>query len=220
MVWHYQRKRFSLIILITIGLSVTAALTIFTNMRSQVSVLSSEGIGAALLFRTPGLATVERVVYRMDRGEPNRGIKSGIVEAMTILIPRAIWPRKPQTVGLEFADIFFYDYFIGRGDPIDGIKSGVSSTIIGETIWISGIAYVTFSLLVLGIFTKTANIWYVKSCRTKQKLFVYALLTSQLPVFVEAPQNALNTYMMIGSMCVVMLGASLTCKHKQNNNAY
>ncbi|HTL69028.1 MAG TPA: hypothetical protein VL200_15290 [Lacunisphaera sp.] len=207
MVWHYKRRRLRLRFLLVIAAMMIAGLSIYSNFRSHADILAGEALSEGVLLRTPGLATVERVVQRMDQGEPYRSLSSGVLEALTILVPRAIWPNKPPTAGLAFDDIFFYDYFIARGDPVDGLKSGIPPTVIGDALWTRGIGMVILGLLALGMFARTISTWGARSFGPPLQLFVYALFSTNLPIFVEAPQNALNTYVMLGAMCVLMVAA-------------
>jgi hypothetical protein len=190
-----------------VGAVLIIGLACYSNVRSNAAIYASTGFEEAFLFRTAGLATVERVVQRMDQGEPHRGPAAGLIEAVTILVPRAIWPNKPETAGLAFDDIFFSDFYIGRGDPVDGIKSGISTTCIGEFLWIGGIAMVVVGLVGLGIAAKTMTDWRKNGRCQRLRVFIYALFAANLPIFVEAPQNGLNSFVMIGALCFVMASA-------------
>jgi oligosaccharide repeat unit polymerase len=202
-IWHYQQIRLRTRHIIIISVAIILSLAIFANIRSQGTLLSSNGLSDGLLLRTPGLSTVERVVQKMDQGWPYRGFTAGAFEAVTILVPRAIWPNKPQTAGLTFDDIFFFDFYIGRGDQIDDVRSGISPTFTGEALWTGGIVAVVLGLLVLGIVARTLTIWRSNGESRKLHLFIYALFVSNLPIFVEAPQNALNSFIMLGAMGVM-----------------
>jgi len=156
----------------------------------------------SLLFRTPGLDTVERVVQGLDQGEPHHGLASGLIEAGSILMPRAVWPQKPQSGGLTFDDIFFYDFYVGRGDPVDGIRSGISPTIVGEALWIGGIPMVLIESFTLGLFTVAATAWRRRGSDAGLYLFTYAIVAANFFIFVDAPQNALNSFVMIAALLV------------------
>lgn len=197
MAWHYFRRRFSAGFLLTLGLLMLVLLTFYALVRNDRTDDHRSDFLTAVLFRVPGLDFIERVIWRLDLGEPYRGMAPVVREAGTILVPRALWKDKPEAGSLAFADIFFFDVFLSRGDPIDGIRSGVSPTLIGEALWIGGLPAVFLAALALGIAAQTAAAWRQLGGRNLLHVFVYALFASLFPIFVEAPQNALN------GMCLV-----------------
>jgi len=208
-IWNYRRRRFTLFELITAGAIVLAALSIYGAERDKGSDdVHAQSILDSIVYRTSGIDTVERVVRQMDRGERLRGLIPGAVESLTILIPRVIWPNKPETSGLAFDDIFFYDFYINRGDPVTRIRSGISTTLIGEELWTGGITMVVLGSLLLGLLTRVASAWRYQGGILN--LFVYSIFMSEFFLFVEAPQNTLNAFVMLGAMCtIVVVGLSV-----------
>jgi hypothetical protein len=196
--WHYVRRFIRINQMMGLGATLVVFLTLFSLVRGgQWTVGDTK---AALLFRVPGLDIVERVVWRTGLGEPHHGFRPMFVESATIMVPRAIWPAKPAPTGLEFCDVFFYDFFIGRGDPIDGIKSGVSPTFIGEMLWVGGIYAVMLGALVLGVAARTAVVWRQRGRGHRLHVFVYAIFMANFAIFAEAPQLALNDFAMFSVM--------------------
>lgn len=206
MAWHYFRRRFSFTVLLMLGSALLVLLTFYALARNDRTNEPASDYLTAVLFRVPGLDFVERVVWRLDLGEPYRGVGPTLKEAGTILVPRALWINKPEAGSLAFADIFFYDVFLSRGDPIGGIRSGVSPTLIGETLWIGGMRAVFLAGLVLGILARTAANWRQRGGRHQLHVFSYAIFMSLFPIFVEAPQNALNGVCMVTVMAAGVYG--------------
>lgn len=197
MAWHYFRRRFSVGFLLLLGSTLLVLLTFYALARNERTDDHRNDYLNAVLFRVPGLDFVERVVWRLDLGEPYRGAGPVVKEAATILVPRAVWKDKPEAASLPFADIFFFDVFLGRGDPIDGIRSGVSPTLIGEALWIGGLPVVLLAGFTLGILGRMAAEWRHLGGRNLIHVFIYAIFMSLFPIFVEAPQNALNGFCMV-----------------------
>jgi len=199
--WHYARRAFRISRLVVLAFGLGIFLTIFGAIRdASDSTISVYGAQRALLFRVPGLDTVERVISRSDLGEPRRGFTPMLLESATILVPRAIWAEKPETACLPFDDAFFDDFFLARGDPIDAVRSGVSTTLIGESYWIAGLPFVFLCPFALGIFSVVAASWRNSGRGNRLHIFLYALFFGSFPLFVEVLQNALNAFTMIGLM--------------------
>jgi hypothetical protein len=190
------RRRLRLAHLVLFALSFIAILSIFgaTRDATEEDPVTGERIMRALVFRLPGLATVERVEWRLEQGEPHRGLGSILTESLTILVPRAIWPGKPIPSSLGFSDIFFYDYFIDRGDPIDGIRSGIAPTIIGDELWAGGITAVIVFSLTLGLLARFAVEW--RQLGSQLNIFIYVIIMARFPLFVEAFQGTSNSFVM------------------------
>jgi hypothetical protein len=205
--WHYMQRHIRISQIIVLAAGLFMFLTVYGLLRSASdSGKWTTGLGS-VLFRVPGIDLVERVVWRMGQGEPHRGVLPMITESATILVPRAVWPGKPAPEGLMFADIFFYDFFIGRGDPIDGVKSGVSPTIVGSALWIGGIQAVVVVSLMLGLSARIAVVWRQLGHGHRLHIYVYAVFMAYFAIFVEAPEIALNNFVMLGvlSLLIVLL---------------
>ena len=202
--WHYGRRRLSVVSIGLMAAGLLLLLSVLGLIRSAVEgeTHQENALATAVIFRVPGLDTVERVVWRMDRGEPDRGLKPGLTEAATILVPRALWPGKPEPASLAFADIFFSDFFLGRGDPLDGVKSGVSPTLVAELLWIGGLPFVAFGALALGTLSTAINTWRQRAPHHPLHIFVAAIFMGWFAIFVEAPQNTLNTFVMFATFCL------------------
>jgi hypothetical protein len=106
---------------------------------------------------------------------------------------------------LTLADVFFYDYFISRGDPIDGIKSGISPTLVGHALWIGGILAVIGISFNLGLVARVAVEWRRRGHGQRLHILVYVIFMSSFAVWVEAPEIALNTSVMLGCVALFLV---------------
>jgi hypothetical protein len=194
-------------------IGVLTFLTAFSALRSSMSGDASEGspVLRSVIFRIPGLDTVERVFWRNDLGEPSRGVWPAFVEAATILGPRAFWPNKPAPGILEFDDIYFYDFFLRRGDRIGDIKSGMSPTIVGDLLWIGGIPAVVIGSFLLGVMAAILSSWRRSASRNILHIWIVVILLIPFTFFVEAAQNAFN-YVVVLSAFIFLMVFALTAK--------
>jgi hypothetical protein len=211
--WHYRRRRIRIGGLIFMFIGVLTFLTAFSALRSSMSGDASEGspVLRSVIFRIPGLDTVERVFWRNDLGEPSRGVWPAFVEAATILGPRAFWPNKPAPGILEFDDIYFYDFFLRRGDRIGDIKSGMSPTIVGDLLWIGGIPAVVIGSFLLGVMAAILSSWRRSASRNILHIWIVVILLIPFTFFVEAAQNAFN-YVVVLSAFIFLMVFALTAK--------
>ena len=202
--WHYGRRRLRVLAVGMIAAVLLLFLSVYGVIRSVAGGETREtnALATAVLFRVPGLDTVERVIARLDRGEPHRGIKPGLIEAATILVPRSVWAGKPEPASLAFADIFFFDFFLERGDPLDGVKSGVSPTLVAEMLWIGGLPGVALAGWMLGTLVTAINTWRQRAPHHPLHILVGAIFMGWFAIFVEAPQNTLNTFVMLTAFCL------------------
>lgn len=193
-VWHYRRRAFSAAQGVALLILLTAAMSFVGVWRDRAAGSEIPGLWLrSVLFRVPGIHVVERVVWRRELGEPARGATQPLVEAATILVPRRVWPAKPVPGTFEFADTFFYDYFLDRGDHLFAPRSGISPTLVGELLWIGGIAAVVAGAVILGTLARALYVWYRRN-RGPVQTVLYATAMSWMPLFVEAPQNTLNGF--------------------------
>ena len=203
--WHYAYRRFSLVKVAALAAGFAIAITVYGVLReiNEETPASSENARRALLFRIAGLDTVERVIWRLDQGEPYRGYLPVLLESTTVTVPRALWSNKPVSSGLIFDDIFLFDYFIARGDPIDGLKSGLSATLIGESLWIGGLPFAGGCLFALGVLARILVVWRQRGHLLH--IFIYAIFMAKYALFVEVLQNVLNFYALLSIMALGMV---------------
>lgn len=203
-VWHYTRRRLHWRQLFLLGAGLFTFLVVYGAIRNTSGEDRSSVLApvVAVVFRTPGFDTVERVVEHLEHDVAHRGWLPGLVESATILVPRAVWPGKPQPASLSFADDFFFDFFMARGDTITGVKSGVSPTVIGEALWVGGLPVVAVWGLLLGLVATAMVAWRERGEANRLHVFVYAIFMSWFALFAEAPQNTLNSFVMLGMLAV------------------
>jgi hypothetical protein len=202
--WHYRRKPFRMMSIIMVAVTALSLLSVYSSLRRLATgdTPYDNPLLQAVVFRVAGLDTVERVVWRLDQGEPHRGLLAAFTESVTIIGPRALWPGKPKPASLDFADIFFYDYFLARGDRVDDIRSGMSPTLIGECLWVGGLPFVIGAAFFLGVSNVVLSTWRRKSGRQILHIWVVTLCFAPFAIFVEAPQNTLNGFVLLMGFAV------------------
>jgi len=198
--WHFAYRRLQFGQLAVTGLCLLTLLSFYGVVRGTLSGAEQPPKDAwlnAVIFRVPGLDTVERVLWQLEKGEPHRAPVNVLAEAGTVLIPRTLWSGKPEPGNLTFADTFFYDYFLWRGDPLDGVKSGISPTLVGELLWIGGLFAVGLGAWLLGLLAASIESWRAKNAHNTLHRFAACVSFGCFAIFVEAPQNSLNSFVML-----------------------
>jgi len=206
-VWHYMQRPISALQVIVLAAGLFLFLALFGMVRSasEGNALEMRAGLQGLVFRIPGNDLVEKIILCIEQGEPHRGILPLMTASATILVPRSLWPGKPLSEGLTLADVFFYDYFVSRGDPIDGIKSGISPTLVGHALWIGGILAVIVISFILGLVARVAVEWRRRGHGHRLHVLVYVIFMSTFAVWVEAPEGALNTSVMMGGLALFLV---------------
>jgi hypothetical protein len=211
--YHYRVRRVSTAKLAFLGLLAVGALLLYGVMREKFTAdQTDQPQMQSLIFRDSGLEATERVILRLDSGDPQIGPWRGLVESLSIMVPRKIWPDKPEAVSMIFTDEFFWEFFINRGDPVDGLKSGVSPTFAAETLGVGGIKFLTCSALALGLLARVLREWRAREHHKLLGIFTYILLSSIFAIFAEAPQNNSNTFSML---LVLVAGVWLVAKARR-----
>lgn len=110
------------------------------------------------------------------------------VEALTIWIPRAVWPDKPLSTGERFSTMFFID-ILGREEDVIG---GVSATAVGELYWHFGGAGVLLGMLSLGAAARIVQNTGMRHLADPAMLVSFAILFSTMCMFAETLQGYVN----------------------------
>ena len=166
--YMYERK-ISLTKLVIIGFFFVFAFTaygILREMTSSTSVTASslikekpELVYSALL-RIKGGEVLGVVINQLDITHDYQFGYKTIIEALTIIIPHAIWPGKPEAKSIVFSETFF------------GLNGGVSPSIITELYWDFGIVGITLGMLFFGMmFTLIYNTVTAKEANSSKVLF-------------------------------------------------
>jgi len=91
------------------------------------------------LVRSSGSDVLGMVVTKIQNGVPHTYFFPSLYEALTIVIPGAIWPLKPIPQGVRFAEIFYSQ-----------ANGGISATIVGDGYWNFGIIGVLIAMASIG----------------------------------------------------------------------
>ena len=91
------------------------------------------------LVRSSGSDVLAMVVTKIQNGVPHTYFFPSLYEALTIVIPGAIWPLKPIPQGVRFAEIFYSQ-----------ANGGISATIVGDGYWNFGIIGVLIVMASIG----------------------------------------------------------------------
>ena len=91
------------------------------------------------LVRSSGSDVLAMVVTKIQSGVPHTYFFPALYEALTIVIPGAIWPLKPIPQGVRFAEIFYSQ-----------ANGGISPTIVGDGYWNFGIIGVLIVMASIG----------------------------------------------------------------------
>lgn len=79
---------------------------------------------------------------------------------------------------------YFHDF---GGDPIDGLKSGISPTLVGHALWVGGIPADLIMSLILGLVARTSVVWRQCGPGYTMHIFVFAIFMANFSVLVDAP---------------------------------
>ncbi len=103
-----------------------------------------------------------------------------IIESLTIVIPRAIWPNKPIPLSVRFSELFF------------GIGGGISPTIVGEAYWQGGLIGVFLTMIVVGFVFRYYFNTVLASTNNNSSIFTLTVIFPSLVMMAEAIQGYLN----------------------------
>lgn len=213
---HYRYKRFSRKRAMFFAVLAVLVLAVLGNVRKEVELGSTGAISTGdsgfdiqknlneVLKRIQGAEIVSLVIQQIDQGKPHRYFYEGIYEAITILIPRSLWPAKPESQSIIFGATFLTEYLVARDGSVGDNTGGFSYNLIGYLFWQAGYLGVIFGMTMLGLilnylykyaqfhnFRGSAGVWYI--C-------IYARLWA----LTEAPQEGINqvvfTLLFLGSI--------------------
>jgi oligosaccharide repeat unit polymerase len=213
---NYRYKRFS-----RKGAMFFAALAVLLlaglgNVRKEVELGSTGAISTEdggldfqknfneVLKRIQGAEIVSLVIQQIDQGTPHKYFYEAIYESITILIPRSLWPAKPESQSIIFGATFLTEYLVARDGLVGVNTGGFSYNLIGYLFWQAGYLGVIFGMTMLGLvlnylykyaefhnFRGSAGVWYIS---------IYARLWA----LTEAPQEGFNqvvfTFLFLGSI--------------------
>ncbi len=157
--------------------------------------LSDFTIGETLvysLFRVQGSEIFGVVLNQLDFTRDYQYGYKTLVEALTILIPHAIWPGKPTPKSVVFSETFF------------GLNGGVSPTILTELYWDFGIFGITLGMFFIGVLVSIIYNTILK-LKTNSSKVLYGFLFYSIFLLAEAISGQLNgIVIMLFFYCFVM----------------
>lgn len=155
----------------------------YTNYLEYIFVNRPDLAYVALL-RSMGADIVQRVVGEMGASGDYVMLLPSLVEAITIPIPSALWPNKPEALSVEFSQSMF------------AIGGGVSPTIVGEGYWHGGLLGIFALVMIVGALH--AHFRAVEENFSSQNSQLWALsLYPSLVMMAEAFQGYLNGIVLI-----------------------
>lgn len=120
------------------------------------------------LLRSRGSEILAKVMMDLDATNDYQLGYRSVIEAITIIIPHAVWANKPEAKSVMFSETFF------------GLNGGVSPTILAELYWDFGYIGALIGMMVTGflislIFKKVKCVFCYASARL---LFAHLYTTS------------------------------------------
>ncbi len=204
-IFNYGYIKLSLKKIIPLSLVIIMAFTLFGLIREvpkgvnlnydQIynTVKANPELLYSVISRSKGIEVVATTIKKIEEtADYDFGYK-GIIETLTILVPRTIWPNKPIPGTVRFTTYFF-------GEDLDftrGVKKdnwgGVSPTIIGESFWYFGWFGVVIIPFIIGVVYKKIYVTFLKNINSFGVLLFYSLLFPLLSMFPESLQGYSNS---------------------------
>lgn len=147
------------------------------------------------LTRVAGLETSTQIVQRMDRDPriENEWFWPSVYESLTIGVPLALWPDKPESRGIVSGEVFFLnDLRLDRGVDWEN-AGGISITLVGWGYWQGN----ALGVFLAGLLFGWANRRLVAMESRERGLSIvrigYSFLVPAVVLTPENPQSYLNT---------------------------
>lgn len=213
-VWHYRIHRFLLrqiiifVVLIIVGFTVYGIIRLIPpdvrlDKEAVDSVISENPeLIYAVVLRSNGAEVVASVINKLEQTREYYLLWDSILEAVSIIVPKRLWPDKPEANSYLFGTYFFSDdlrYYRGYDQDVWG---GISPTSVGHFYWIWGWAGVVIGHLVLGCTARIAYNTFTLNLDNNNILIVYAIIYTTFIMFAEAIQGYLNSLVMNGMVLV------------------
>ena len=136
-----------------------------------------------LLLRSRGSEIVSVAMNSIELGVGHLYSMDLITDPLVNLIPRSIWPNKPETLTTLFPNTFFGMY---------GITSGLSPTCIGELYWEWGHIGVCVGMMIIGIAMRLFQNSLYRSSMDDNHMLTYCVLVWPFTLLSETIAGALN----------------------------
>jgi hypothetical protein len=170
-----------------------------------VSILNS--VVMPVLTRVPGTEMHRIVRDRISAGLESHGVTGPLIESATIIVPRWFWQNKPPPQSLEFGYVFLGDYLSWRNrGEMSEFTGGFSPTFGGYMLWLGGDVFCIAGSILFGFLCGCYQVLLARFKSLSSEGATFSLgIGSQILKFAEAPQDALNGTIMIGSVLLLTL---------------
>jgi hypothetical protein len=146
----------------------------------------------AVVSRSRGTEVVAAVTAKLEQTNEYEYGWPSVVETATIIIPKALWPDKPQVLSERFANYFFGETLAEtRGYEAEN-WSGISPTVIAEWYWHLGLPGVIIGLFVLGRLARGIYNTLQKHQNQPAIILCYSIIFTSFSMFAESQQNYSN----------------------------
>ena len=217
--YHYYVRRlrpaefFVVLLLVIILFSVygiSRALLEARSSNQDIDVLEGRiSVIDSVVLRSAGAEMVAITVAHVDQHKNFQYFLPGLLEAVSILVPRALWEGKPVPQGLVFGQQFMeYYMFIQRGG-LSAETGGHSMTAVAYLYWQMGIWAVIFGMIFLGAFFGLLYRLFCESARNDLVAFLFLSIYGSSPMFSEALQESINA-LVITIFLVIFLSVFVT----------
>ena len=154
--------------------------------------------------RSKGTEVVASVINTLSQtGEFEFGWRS-IIEAATILIPRAIFEDKPMASSQRFTTYFFGETLaLARGVDLE-TWGGISPTVVGELYWHFGFIGVFVGLFFMGRLASVAYFTLLKNLSNPSVIVIYSICFTTFVMFAEAIQGYFNAFVMYVPLLLII----------------
>jgi len=196
--YHIYISKIKLIRLSVSGLLFVVAFTLYGMLRE---VPYNAGVGSftdyfiriyyyrpELMFgafnRVMGADVLQLTVEFVARYGDYKLFYPGLIEALTIPIPHALWEGKPDPLSVKFSQ------------DIININGGISPTIVGEGYWHGGV----IGIILIAFFVSIFMIFYnslINERRNSNKALLALSIFPYLIIMAEAVQGNLNLVVLI-----------------------
>lgn len=204
-VYYVYIKKISVKYVFLILASIGGLFIVYGLVRDKgIASSSLESFSAAetmmySLFRVQGSEILGVVLNKLDVTRDFQCGYKTILEAITILVPHAIWPGKPTPKSVVFSETFF------------GLNGGVSPTILTELYWDFGVLGVTLGMFMVGLAVSLSYNTIVQMKSNSSKV-LYGMLFYQIFLLAEAISGPLNGIVILTFFYLFVMGL-LTVKY-------
>jgi len=209
LIYNYSQKRLSGLVLVLNFLIILFVLLGIGFWRQQVSsldvnmlaMLGLELIDTASRFNASEVVAIT-IKKLEETGDFAFGISS-LIGFFTIMVPRAIYPDKIESMSARFSQEIMADWFPAGIDP-----SGVAPSIIGEMYWQFSIFGVTFAMAIFGFICGRIYKFAMLHNHNRSVLVLYSVFYTYVFFAAEAPTVATNGFIpliLVITACVVFL---------------